>query len=165
MSASDTLPPPEPRRRPLALFGLVLLVLVALGLCVMFAVPRIKRILQPNPQQASLTQARRIYNACQAFAAVRGKLPATLDMVVPDFLPERRDLSDPSHPEHGEIGYFYYGTGKTAAEPGDSIFLASKAEENGNRVVVRFDGVTRVQFLPEKWLRREAADQQAKKTE
>src|SRR5881628_1157482 len=73
-------------------------------------------------------------------SSVPGKLPGTLEFLVPDFLAERRDLADPGHPGSGDIGYFYYGTGKTTAEPGDSIFLAAKAEQKGYRVVVRFDG-------------------------
>jgi hypothetical protein len=162
-SAAPPPPPPEPHRRPFALFGLCALVLAALALCAVFAVPRFKLMLQPNPQQESLSQARRIYNACQAFNAVRGKLPGTLEFLVPDFLAERRDLADPGHPESGEIGYLYYGTGKTTAEPADSIFLAAKAEEKGYRVVVRFDGQTTAQYLPAKLLRREAAAEEGSK--
>lgn len=155
MSASSAPPPPEPKRRPFALLGVCIVVLAALGLCVIFAVPRIKHMLQPSPQQESLTQARRIYNACQAFSAVRGKLPGTLEFLVPDFLADRRDLADPGHPESGDIGYLYYGTGKTSAEPAGSIFLAAKAEEKGHRVVVHFDGQTKLEQLPAKLLRRE----------
>jgi hypothetical protein len=140
------------------LLGLCALLLAGLGLCAVYALPRFRQMLQPNPQQESLVQARRIYNACQAFSAVRGKLPGTLEFLVPDFLAERRDLSDPGHPESGDIGYLYYGTGKTSAEPADSIFLASKAEEKGYRVIVRFDGQSKVQYLPGKLLRREAAE-------
>jgi hypothetical protein len=157
MSASDAPPPPAPERRFVPLLGLCVLLLAGIGLCVVYALPRFRQMLQPNPQQETLAQARRIYNACQAFNAVRGKLPGTLEFLVPDFLAERRDLADPGHPESGDIGYFYYGTGKTSAEPVDSIFLASKAEEKGYRVIVRFDGQTKVQYLPAKLLRREAA--------
>lgn len=158
MSASATPPPPAPKRRLLPLLGLCALLLAGLGLCVVYALPRFRQMLQPNPRQESIAQARRIYNACQAFNAVRGKLPGTLEFLVPDFLAERRDLSDPGHPEAGDIGYLYYGTGKTSAEPADSIFLASKAEEKGHRVVVLFDGRTQVQYLPGNLLRREAAE-------
>src|SRR3954463_2895619 len=153
MSASAAPPQPPPKRRPFALPGICVLVLAALGLCVVFVLPRFKQMLQPNPQQESLTQARRIYNACQAFSAVRGKLPGTLEFLVPDFLADRRDLADPGHPELGDIGYLYYGTGKTSAEPAASIFLAGKAEQKGFRVVVHFDGQTKVEYLPEKSLR------------
>src|SRR3954470_9328527 len=128
MSASEAPPTPERGRRVFPLLALCVLVLAAPGLCVLFALPRFKQMLQPNPQQETLSQARRIYNACQAFNAVRGKLPGTLEFLVPDFLAERRDLADPGHPESGDIGFLYYGTGKTSAEPGDSIFLAAKAE-------------------------------------
>jgi hypothetical protein len=158
MPASDAPPPPATKRRLVPLLGVCVLLLAGLGLCVVYALPRFRQMLQPNPRQESLAQARRIYNACQAFSAVRGKLPGTLEFLVPDFLAERRDLADPGHPESGDIGYFYYGTGKTSAEPAGSIFLASKAEEKGYRVVVTFDGQAKVQYLPAKLLRREAAE-------
>ena len=86
-------------RRLLPLLGLCVLLLGGIGLCVVYALPRFRQMLQPNPQQESLGQARRIYNACQAFNAVRGKLPGTLEFLVPDFLAERRDAFGPAAPD------------------------------------------------------------------
>ena len=56
-----------------------------------------------------------------------------LEELVPDFLNDRRALADPAHPEEGEIGYHYYGSGATGAEPPETIFLASKNETHGQR--------------------------------
>ena len=93
-----------------------------------------------DPWPTTAFQERRIYNACQAFASVNGKLPAALDDLVPDFLPDRRSLSDPDHPEEGEIGYYYYGSESTGSEPSAAIFLASKAERRGRHALIQFGG-------------------------
>ncbi len=151
----------EPARKPgHTLVWKIAVGAALLGIAILLSVlvPLTWKMLRPSPgeleRQRSLVQAKRIYNACQAFAAVRGKLPATLEELAPDFLADRRELADPGHPEAGEIGYFYFGSGTAAAEPPESVFLASKAEVRGQRVVVRFDGKAREEFLPEKWLRR-----------
>ena len=98
--------------------------------------------------QATVFQEHRIYNACQAYASVNGHLPATLDDLVPDYLPDRHALGDPEHPEAGEIGYHYYGSGSLSMEP-RAIILASKAEQAGQHALTRFSGeATVARFKP-----------------
>jgi hypothetical protein len=150
MSPSE--PPPAGERgvtrRRVAVWLLQLVLVLLLSAGVALLVPVVQRILHPDPAQQSLVQARRIYNACQAFAAVRGRLPSNLEELVPDFLPDQRALADPAHPESGEIGYLYYGSGSTGTEPPQSPFLAGKGAPAGGRVIVQFDGTARLEGAP-----------------
>jgi type II secretory pathway pseudopilin PulG len=153
MSESEAPTPgesPRAQRSPARLAALIALAVLAVGVTFLF--PVLQQLLHPNPNQESLMQARRIYNACQAYSSVRGHLPGSLEDLVPDFLNDRRALADPSHPEEGDIGYYYYGSGSRGTEPPETVFLAGKHDTADQRVVVRFDGVTRMQDLPEKAL-------------
>lgn len=93
-----------------------------------------------------MVQERRIYNACQAYASIRGSMPASLDDLVPDFLPDPDALRDPDHPKAGEIGYRYYASGSTGTEPPSAIFLATKAIVQGGELIIRFNGKS--DFVP-----------------
>jgi hypothetical protein len=118
----------------MVMLGLV----VCLGLAAVFLFHLPQRLFGWHRQEATLFEARTINAACQDFLSVRGKYPAALEDLVPDFLPDRRSLADPEHPEFGEIGYYYYGT--DGPQPGPSVLMASKAVVRGKRVIVHFAG-------------------------
>ncbi len=105
---------------------------------------------QSAKSSMSLQEARQIYSACNAYAASHGgKYPATLEDLVPEFLPDRSKLADPSLTGSTEIGYYYYGSGQSQGEmKEEAVFLASKATYvHGKRAVVHANGMIQAEIF------------------
>ena len=96
-----------------------------------------------------MVQAQRIYNACQAYASVRGALPGSLEDLVPDFLPDAEPLRDPGEPGCRRDRLLLLRQRQQGDRAAGAVFLASKSEVRGQRVVVQFGGkVARRAFQP-----------------
>jgi hypothetical protein len=98
-------------------------------------------VLQPRINQAkSIMHAKAIVTACKAYAQDhQGAFPATLNQLVPKYLPDRGTLVDPFTPDK-PIGYDYYGG--TINDPPQKVLLMSKYKEDGTgkRIVAHVDG-------------------------
>jgi hypothetical protein len=87
------------------------------------------------------TNARQIGIACISYASEHnGKFPATLQELVPDFLPEASTLKSPFNASEA-VGY-NYTPGLTTSSPADATLLSDRfsAQSVHQRVVVHVDG-------------------------
>ncbi len=94
----------------------------------------------------SLMRAKKICTGCRMYASDHGgKYPNSLEELVPDYVQDKSDLSDPGQKDKAEIGYFYYGSAHFQSEAGNKVLLASKAVYRKKRAIARFDGSVRVE--------------------
>ena len=95
---------------------------------------------QPKINEAkSIMHARAIVSACKAYAADHHHaFPATLNELVPKYLPDRETLACPFSPTL-PVGYDYYGG--TSEDPPQKVLLMSKYKDGtGKRIVAHVDG-------------------------
>jgi type II secretory pathway pseudopilin PulG len=104
-------------------------------------------------EKAKTTQAesnaRQVGIACLSYASDHnGKFPATLQELVPDFLPEQATLKSPFNATEA-IGY-EYTPGLTTSSPADATLLSDRFSEESihERVVVHVDGSVQSTKVP-----------------
>jgi hypothetical protein len=91
-------------------------------------------------QAKSILHAKAIVTASKAYAQDhQGAFPATLNQLVPKYLPDRGTLVDPFSPDK-PVGYDYFGG--TIGDPPQKVLLMSKYKEDGSgkRIVAHVDG-------------------------
>ncbi len=103
----------------------------------------------PSPVTVSLSNARHIAIACEAYAVDhQGKFPEALTDLTPKYLPNPATLTCPLSGPSVPIGYEYYG-GRDD-DPPSGILLVSKGRQRNRRVVAYVDtSVRAVGNMPE----------------
>jgi hypothetical protein len=97
-----------------------------------------------------MIRARKIGTGCRMYASDHGgKFPNSLEELVPDYVQDQSDLSDPGQKDKAEIGYFYYGSAHFQNEAGNKVLLASKALYRKKRAIVRFDSSVQLEAAGE----------------
>lgn len=128
----------------LALAGLIMgylsfAMLPVLAILAGIALPVFNQVQVRGKEVKSLSNAKQIALACKLYAMDNGDaFPATLDELVPDYLPDPAVFICPMSGPDVPMGYEYFGGKDT--DPPEKVLLVSKAaDRRGRRVVVRVD--------------------------
>lgn len=103
------------------------------------ALPVFTEVQARAKQTKSLSNAKQIALACKLYAMDHdGNFPPTLDVLVPEYLPDRAVFICPMSGPDVPMGFEYFGGKET--DPPKKVLLVSKASDRrGRRVVVRVD--------------------------
>ncbi len=117
---------------------LVPLMILPAGIAAGIAVPVFHSVQEKSTQQKSLMQAKRVGDACRAYAAAHGgAFPPALEDLVPAFS-NKSLLVPPTAPDES-IGY-KYKIGLTMDSPSNAILLEDNTLARGKRIIVYVDG-------------------------
>ncbi len=116
------------------------------------ATPAFISVRERGKQTKSLSRAKQIYLGCRLYAGDHdGNFPATLDELVPQYLPNKSILTDPMAPDAEGVGYHYFG-GKDTDAPNKVLLVSKAAGKNNTRVVITCDGAGRIKPATENGL-------------
>lgn len=105
--------------------------------------------LKPSKEIKCLTQARQIGVACHRYAKDhKGDFPSTLDLLVPDYLPDKQIFDCPIREDQTPAGYDYFG-GKDIDPPKNILFSSKATTRMHKRIFVTSDGSVTLRSRPE----------------